>query len=798
MWIAVGLCGSADVAAAKPVLSSEPAGVAHGFPYFESNLGQAGEAARFLGRFPAYTVLLTSPDALVILGGHPGQGPSSVVRMRLLGADSEAAAEGLGKLRGRSHYLLSNDPAGWHRDVSHFSSVRYSAVYPGIDLLYYTRDGELEADFVVAPGVDPSLIRVSFDGTLGIWIEDEDLILETRAGKLRQKSPVIYQTVDGHERRIPGGYTLDEDLGVGFEIGAYDPALPLVIDPVLSYSTLLGGSGTEEIDVGRKIAVDGSGHVYVTGRTLSFDFPTLNPFQGSIAGNFDIFVTKLDPSGSSVIYSTYLGGSGRDEAYAIVVDAGGNAYVAGRAIFSFDFPITAGAFQTGYGGGFRDCVVTKLNPAGNTLLYSTFLGGSSCDSCTGMAVDAAGNAYVTGFTASSNFPTAAPLQPAHAGSFDGFVSKLDPTGSTLVYSTYFGGSGSDDGIDITVDGAGNVYLTGDTASTNLPLASPLQGTFGGVRDAFFAKFNAAGSALVYASYLGGSGFDQGWGIAIDPAGNVHVAGVTGSTDFPTQSPLQASNGGADDSFITKINASGSALVYSTYFGGSGSDDVNGLALDTAGNAYVTGHTNSSDLPVLNSLQTFGGLTDAFLVKLRPSGTQLAYSTYFGGSGTDRGRSVAVDGMGGAYILGETDSSLDFPTTGGAFQTAYGGGSQDAFVAKILDQLTVDVDVKPGSFPNSVNPGSKGMIPVALLSTSGFDATNADQATLRFGPGAAGIAHSSAHPKDVDDDGDIDLVLHFRTRETGIACGDETVRLTGETASGQQFEGEDAITTTGCT
>jgi hypothetical protein len=536
-----------------------------------------------------------------------------------------------------------------------------------------------------------------------------DLVLQTTVGPIRQRKPVIYQEVDGVRKDIPGGYVLKGEHQVGFKLAAYDASQALVIDPVLSYSTYLGGSGEDRDPA---IAVDAAGNAYVTGHTESTDFPTTaGAFQTTFGGGpfngGDAFVTKLNATGSALVYSTYLGGSGGDSGRGIAVDTAGNAYVTGYTA-STNFPTTAGAFQTTRGGFLMDAFVTKLNPTGSALVYSTLLGGSDLDSGEGIVVDAAGNAYVAGGTSSTDFPTTAgAFQTTFGGGAnqggDAFVTELNPTGSALVYSTYLGGSGGDSAASIAVDADGNAYVTGRTLSTNFPTtAAAFQPTFGGGvccgGDAFVTKLNPTGSApLVYSTYLGGSDYDIGTGIALDTLGNAYVTGTTLSTDFPTTAgAFQATYGGGGDAFVTKLNPTGWAL-YSTYLGGSGGDSGRGIAVDAAGNAYVTGSTTSTNFPTTaGALQTtftggvspYGGyFTDAFVTQLNPTGSApLVYSTYLGGGGDDVGNAIALDTLPNpnVYVTGYTFSP-NFPITTGAFQTMHVGGDRlDVFVAKITN------------------------------------------------------------------------------------------------------------------
>ncbi len=475
-----------------------------------------------------------------------------------------------------------------------------------------------------------------------------------------------------------------------------------MIDPTvtLAYSTYLGGTGDDE---GYGIAVDLAGSAYVTGSTFnSPDFPTKNPEQAANAGGIgDAFVTKLSPDGSSLLYSTYLGGRDIDTGLGVAVDSAGSAYVTGETS-SADFPTTPNAVQAAKPGvrGSFDAFVTKLSPDGSSLVYSTYLGGSANDLGFGIAVDSAGSAYVTGATNSTDFPTQGPLQAHNAGNGedDAFVAKLNPAGSALVYSTYLGGAIEDVGSGIAVDSAGSAYVTGRTESSDFPttpntVQAANAGGFG-TYDAFVTKLSPDGSSLVYSTYLGGRDTDYGFGIAVDSAGSAYVTGATDSTDFPSKNPEQAANaGGIFDAFVTKLSPDGKSLVYSTYLGGTSSDQGNGIAVDSAGSAYVTGTTYSTDFPTSNPYQATNraaanGGSNAFVTKLSSDGSALAYSTYLGGSmGNsdasligDSGAGVAVDSTGSAYVTGITSSS-DFPTTANAEKPAF-AGLENAFVTKL--------------------------------------------------------------------------------------------------------------------
>ncbi len=629
---------------------------------FEVNRGQSDARVKFLSHSRGYTLFLTPTEAVLALGAPAKPKPSgkyfeplppglarlgfpealtvngqrslleramtsaepaalSVLRIKLVGANPKPNVEGIDLLPGKSNYFIGNDPKKWRTNVANYAQVEYGEIYPGVDLLYYCNQRQLEHDFVVAPGADPRTITLGLEGADKVSIAaDGDLVLDTDAGEVRLQKPLVYQEAASGRQEIAGWYRLKNTNQISFDVAAYDSTRPLVIDPVLVYSTYLGGG---DFDVAFGVAVDSPGNAYVTGITCSSNFPTASPFQAAPGGGCDAFVTKLNPAGSGLVYSTYLGGSDYDQGNGIAVDSAGNAYVAGSTT-SINFPTTTGGFQQTYGGGSRDAFVAKLNPAGSALVYSTYLGGSDGDGGQGIAVDAAGNAYVAGRTLSTNFPTTlGAFQTTIGGASDAFVTKLNPLGTGLVYSTYLGGSGdeftSGGGIRIAVDPPGNAYVTGATSSTNFPTTpGAFQTTFGGISDAFVTKLNSAGSALVYSTYLGGSAAENGRGIAADAVGNAYVTGYTDSTNFPTLNPIQAANGGGSDVIVAKFGPGGT-LIYSTYLGGNGPNDgAFGITADSSGSAYVVGETNSTDFPTTTGgfQQTYaGGSRDVFVAKI---------------------------------------------------------------------------------------------------------------------------------------------------------------------------------------
>ncbi len=594
-----------------------------------------------------------------------GDVEQAVVRMKLENASRPRLATGFEKLPGISNYFIGNDPAKWRTNVPQYGRIQYQGVYPGIDVVWYGNQRRLEYDFVVAPGADPRQIQVAYEGAESLKLEaNGDVALRTALGEVRQQKPRVYQVVGGKQVEVGARYAVVARNRVSFELARYDRKRELRIDPVvLVYSTYLGGINN---DAANGIAVDAAGSAYIAGYAFSLDFPTQSPYQAQ--GYFNAFVTKLTPAGDALAYSTYLGGSNGDEANGIAVDAAGSAYVTGGT-GSTNFP-TQSPFQATLQGG-HDVFVTKLTPAGNALAYSTYLGGSADDYAYAIAVDTAGSAYVTGETPSTDFPTQSPYQGFLAG-VNAFVTKLTPAGDALAYSTFLGGTFEDFGYGIAVDAAGSAYVTGMAMSNDFPTQSAYQAQFNGPRAPFVTKLTPAGNALAYSTFLGGGAYDQGHAIAVDAAGSAYVTGYTSSANFPTQSPYLAALQGIDV-FVTKLTPAGNALAYSTYLGGSGDDYAFGIAVDAAGSAYVTGYTNSSNFPALSPYQTTyqGGPYDVFVTKLTPAGNALAYSTYLGGSGNDYGNGIAVDAAGSAYVTGYTGSN-NFPTQS-PYQASRAGG-----------------------------------------------------------------------------------------------------------------------------
>ncbi len=640
----------------------------------------------------------------------------TLLRMQIVGANPNGRAAGVNPLETRVNYFLGNDPAQWHTNVPTFGRVQYDDVYPGIDLVYYGNGGQLEYDFVLSPHVDPNQIQLTFAGADSVTINSTgDLVLQTGDIEVRQQKPYIYQEANGTRQEVAGEFRItdpsplapDPSPLVSFDVGAYDPSRPLVIDPVvLAYSTYLGGSGTE---YGKDIAVDKFGSAYVTGETDSLNFPIINPYQSTKAGSADAFVTKLSPDGKNILYSTYLGSSYQDYGFGIAVDASGSVYVGGSSLGG-NFPTTPGSFQPNIangcagGSGCADAFITKLSPDGAELVYSTYLGGIGSDTADEIAIDAAGNVYIKGLTGAWDFPTVNPVQAQKGGwGKDSFISKLNPAGSALVYSTYLGGTNHDGFFvgygGIAVDSVGHAYVVGLTESPDFPTYNAIQPIHGGccsVRDAFVTKLSPDGSAFVYSTYLGGANGEEGYGIAVDSQGNAYVTGLTTSEDFPTTpgsfQPTKTDND--IDAFVSKISPDGSAFVYSTFLGGSNDDrPFGGIAVDKAGNAYVVGKTFSNDLPIISAFQpVYGGPGgDAFVAKLSVAGDALVYSSYLGGTAQENAWAITVDNLSEVYIVGETVSA-DFPVANSA-QPSKGGGV-DAFITKISRSLRKAATAEP--------------------------------------------------------------------------------------------------------
>ncbi len=659
------LCWPFELWPAPPSLSNLPL-------EFEPLPSQENAEAAFLVRAPACRLLVQAGGRIVWAPTGSENNAPEWMAMELLGARAVGAV-GLEPIGSVTHHY---GPEWRREDMPHYRRLRYAGVYPGIDLFWEGRQGELEYEFRLRPGSDPAQIRFRISGAGQASLdEDGNLILMTGRGHLSFRRPFAYQEVEGRRRPVGAGYRLDGDT-LSFELEAYEPGLPLVIDPVVRFSTYLGGAG---FDAAHAVATDGSGYIYLTGETASFDFPLPAGQARSARLNRDVFVTKLSPDGARVIYTTILASSGNDAGYGIAVDAAGNAYVTGQAGGS-GFPVTSGALQTAYGRSV-DAFVARLDSAGR-LVYCTYLGGSGTDVGRAIAVDSQGSAYVTGYTGSVSFPTTAGApQPSYGGGFyDAFLVKLNAAGSALLYGTLVGGAALDTAWAVAVNASGGACMAGFTESPNLAVRNALQPAYRGGGDAMVGCLNASGTEWNYLTYLGGLGREAANALAVNAAGEAFVAGHTFSSDFPvTSGAFQRTRRGDYDAFVAKLGASG-ALVWATLLGGQAADSATAIAVSSSGEVWVAGFTASFDFPVQESWQIGNrGSLDAFVSALSADGSSLVVSSYLGGGGEDRASGLAL--FSGATIVVGMTGSTDFPTTSGALQpsapTPYNG-----FVARI--------------------------------------------------------------------------------------------------------------------
>ena len=737
-----------------------------------------GQSTRFIAKGQNCNVLLDSTDAAFWLSkstttpnrihglksGLPRAVLSEVqvVTIHLQGVNAEARMAGSGELPGKVNYLIGNDPSAWRTGMGLFSRVQVQGIYPGINLVYYCGQQQLEYDFTVAPQADPSAVALQIEGADYVRVDDNgDLVLQVGDAEIRQHKPVIYQEVRGVMKPVAGGYRLLDRDTAGFWVGDYDRNLPLVIDPVVSFSSYLGGAS---LDVAWGVALDPLGNIYVAGETLSSDLRRgatnapaayqTNYAGGTIAGRGDAFVAKFNNT-NGLIYLTYLGGSGDDGALGLAVDSLGNAYLTGytdstnfpMANLSSIQPAISGMADTNFNVYPVDAFAAKLDPNGTSLLDATYLGGSYVDEGVGIAIDALTNIYVVGLTESTNFPVTNAVQNYLGSTTNGlwqyityvgvtnkylgatanaFVTRIKFDWSTLQYSTYLGGSNLDFGEGIAVDAVGNACVVGFTTSPNFLTTTNTLLQYSGNQtnfvlgrttyDAFVTLFDPSGTNLLYSTYLGGNSNEIAYGVALNTNDDAYVVGFSGSTNFyvttttnnlPAKASLFATN-----VFVTVIATNGlvtlnttngpitltnsPAIKYSTVFGGNGIDVGYGIAIDAAGNSFVVGSTTSTNYPTTNTSSTLpafnAGGSDVFITALNTNFTASLYSTYFGGTKNDYGYAIATDPADNAYFVGGT-SSTNFPrgstfgasTNISAYQVTYGGGTNDAFVAKILMQ-----------------------------------------------------------------------------------------------------------------
>jgi hypothetical protein len=702
---------------------------------FEANRGQTDARVKFLSRGGGYTLFLTPDEAVWSLHSDAGADASAsahkrkssrtdtaVLRMKMVGANAATNTEGLERLPGGSNYMIGSDASHWLGDVPAYAKVQYEAIYPGIDLVYHGAGRELEYDFVISPGADPRNVRLAFSGARGMRVDaaSGDLVMRVGGHEVRQRAPVAYQELDGARREVASRYQINRRREVTFALAEYDATKPLVIDPTVSlaYGAFVGGGG---FDTGRDMVLDANGNAWIAGVTSSVNFPVTSGAPQTVQGDggvfSDAFVAELNAAGNAVLYATYLGGNQGEEAYGVALDPTGNVYLTGYTT-SDDFPTTPGAFQTSPQGR-QDVFVVKLNPSASGasgLVYSTRLGGVFADFGEDIAVDSAGRIHVVGDTQSATFPTRNAFDSTYSGigdsNYDVFVAKINPAGAgnaDLLYSTFMGGSPQDFGIAVTLDNAGNTYVTGATSSNDFPTTpGSLQTVRGDVTqgvgsDAFVAKLNTAASgaaSLLYSTFVGGNSGDTGYDITLDPTGNVYIAGQSFSPNFPiTPNAFQTTFGGGlisgsvrADAFATKldINQPGAAaLLYSTYLGGTYAGDVAyGVAIGSTGDIYLTGRTDSFDFPITCTgvhAQNQGGPFISRIDPATPGANGLVYSSYFSGSsGADVAFAIALDASANVYLAGSA-LSPDFPSTPGGYRNPAGASGTEAFVSK-LDQV----------------------------------------------------------------------------------------------------------------
>jgi hypothetical protein len=887
---------SSNALAAEPTPSAAQRASIAGLPLnFERNLGQAPQQVQYLAHGPAYAIAITEQGAALTLGrGARGSDSPQVVRLRVHGANHASIPTAEDPLPGRVNYFVGNDPARWRTNIATYNKVRYAGVYPGIDLIYYGTQGKLEYDFAVAPGAAPKAIGLSFEGARDLRVDDQgDLRIRTRDREIAFRRPVAYQVNEqGQRAAVTASYRLQGNQ-VRFELGAYDHSKQLIIDPVLSYFSYLGGSGYDVAGVatptgspyntsGQAAAIDSAGDLYVTGYTESANFPVkaayeMAPTKVPAGTPPSAFVTKFAPDGKSVIFSTYLGGTvGSDQASSIAVDSSGNAIVVGTT-GSNDFPVTSGAYQTVCnpkftagpnvevpncpGGSGIAAFVSKFSPSG-ALLYSTFLSGSNTNTTAyAVAVDTTGRAYVAGGTfpgaivpagIGANqqipFPTTpgavltTPPYSTGVGGYqnvlnaqqDAFISVFDPTLSTLIYSSLFGepqvsnaglgfeGASFTVGEAVTVDASGNFYLAGTSEDASLETTAGAYeasaSSCGTVTNntllncAFVAKFSPVGTgtpSLIYGTYLGhtvgGSYGDLMTGIAADAAGDAYVGGFTNQATFPTTSGAYQTtcdqygvNGNTDtecgSAFIAKLNPKGTALLASTYFGGyyaganNTPDNVTSMgpiALDAAGNVYIGG-VAANGLPQVNPLGTndgTGGATSPFVAQLNSSLTTLMFSTLFstGGQSQTAVDGLAVDGSGNIYIAGSVGSPPSSAATSGAFQSTYGGGTSDAFVAKIMVHTPTTTTL--GAAPSSATAGTAINLTATVAEVGG---SSVPTGTVTFKDGSTSLGSMTLNGTGI---------AVFTTSTLSVGAHSITAAYGGDAANGSSTSTAASVTVT---
>lgn len=675
--------------------------------YFEPNVGQAAGSVRFLARGGGFLTLLSGEEAVFLNAKL-----SEPLKLRFAGAQPAPAAEPLEPLPGVSNYFYGKNPARWRTRVPHYGRVLFRQVYPGIDVVFYGGDRRLEYDFLVAPGADPSRIEICWSGAQRIRLDGNgDLLLDTSAGEVRQRRPLVYQTIAGKRIAVAARYRLAARGRARLELGAWNRNFPLIIDPVIVYSTYLGGAGQEEA---MAIAVDPGGPVYIAGYTNSANFPLQGPIQNTIQGFSDVFVAKLNAVGTGLVYATFIGGEGEDRAIGIAADAQGNAYVTGLT-GSFGFPVTPPTYQADF-SGVQDAFLMKLAPFGDRLLVSTYLGPiDSYEIGYVVAVDLAGAITVAGVTNTGAFPTTpGAFDASFNGSNDIFVTKFDPSGRRLEFSTFIGGSFDERPLAIIADRGGSLYIAGESASPDFPTTpGAYDATHNGLTDAFVLKLAANGKRLHFSTLLGSPGFDAAFGLTIEPGGRIYIAGQAGHAQFPTTAEAyQRTLGGPADAFVAKLSSDASELISSTLIGTPSFESGFGVQAAQGGHAVLVGYTESNNFPVTpDAFQLSANVSgDAFLTLFTPLLNTRVFSTVLGGLAAEIPRGLAMDAAGDVYIAGITFSS-NFPTTGDAFDRTHNGGA-DAFITRVggfaVSECVAAAPASLQSFPQGGGNGTIGV------------------------------------------------------------------------------------------
>ena len=711
---------------------------------FVENRGQWESAARFVARRGGLVARL-EPDAMVVQLESRAQDESvrgAVVRMAFENGADHVSMIGEKRQPGHYNFFLGDEPSRWRTEVSTFASVIYRDLYDGVDLRVREGSGSVEFDVLVAPGADLGQFVVNCEGADSLRLEtDGSLVVATPVGQLRLEPPISWQ-IDATGAEIPVGCRFDllDDHRFAFAVPDRRMDLALVVDPVLVFSTFVGGA---KADWGRAIAVDATGHTFVTGQTISTLFPsTTGAYRTSPYGADDVYVLRLAPDGKSLSYATFLGGTSGDTGWGLALDKNGSATVTGTT-GSTNFPTTTGAYDTTHNGGGQDVFVTRLSPNGAALIYSTFVGGRGREWAWDIVVDSKGDATAVGHTASNDFPaTSGAYDTSYNGGNDVFVAKVAANGKSLVYATYAGGSLDDQAGSVTLGSAEEALVAGNTYSTNFPTtAGAYDTTHNGGQDAFAFALTPTGNGLKWSTLLGGSKNDVGNAIAVDRSQIVVVGGRTQSTDFPTSTgAFDTTHNGNDDGFVTQLLVNGSVLGFSTFIGASRVDNVSDLQIESDGVVTAIGNTTSPGFPTtMGSYDPgFNGGWDGFVARFARNGTALRYSTVFGSNGNDNFRHGVLDGANVLTVAGNS-GSVNMPVTAGAFDTTHNGGN-DAIIVR-MDLLPTGVKAYGTSSPGCFGPMAMDVTSMPRIGTPSWaiTCTNAQPSTSGFfGLSAAGL------------------------------------------------------------